>query len=222
MAARPPRRTRASAVLFGVLSLIVMLGVALGVPALRHSLLRTAGWTLVSDDAEQHVDSIVVAVAADGAGVLEAADLVHRGVSPRVAVFSEPTEVWSREFIRRRAPYYNESELSVQQLHALGVSSVDVIPERVGGTHDEGNALPPWCASMGYRSILVVSTTDHSRRVRRIVGRGMRGAGVRVLVRYSRYSSFDPNNWWETEDGFRTGLVELEKLLIDIVRHPFA
>src|SRR5215475_688569 len=35
---------------------------------------------------------------------------------------------------------------------------------------------------------------------------------TRVTVHPSRYSSFDPDGWWETRSGIRTEIVELQKL----------
>jgi hypothetical protein len=35
-----------------------------------------------------------------------------------------------------------------------------------------------------------------------------------------RYSSFDPDQWWETRSGTRREIIELQKLLLDIVLHP--
>ena len=68
---------------------IVTVGAAsMWVPAIRTPVLRAAGWALVITNAPAGpADIIVVAVDADGAGVLEAADLVHEGVATRVAVF---------------------------------------------------------------------------------------------------------------------------------------
>ena len=50
----------------------------------------------------------------------------------------------------------------------------------------------------------------------------MRGQATRVDVRASRYSRFDPDRWWSTREGARTGIVELQKLLFDVVRHPIS
>jgi hypothetical protein len=43
-----------------------------------------------------------------------------------------------------------------------------------------------------------------------------------VSVRTTRYATFDPDRWFETRWGLRIGVVELEKLLLDVVRHPFS
>ena len=50
----------------------------------------------------------------------------------------------------------------------------------------------------------------------------MKGRPVTVRVHSSRYARFDPDRWWQTRTGLRTGIVELQKLLLDIARHPFS
>ena len=36
----------------------------------------------------------------------------------------------------------------------------------------------------------------------------------------ARYSDFDPDRWWQTREGTRTGIIEMQKLLLDVVRYP--
>ena len=82
--------------------------------------------------------------------------------------------------------------------------------------------LPRWSDEQNLKSIMVVSTKDHSRRLLRVLERAMRGHPTQVTVRPARYSSFDPDQWWETRGGVRTEIVELQKLLLDVVRHPIS
>jgi len=194
----------------------------LAIPDSRQALFRAAGRALVADDTVTHVDVIVIAVDDYGAGVLEAADLVHQGIASRVALFSDPPDVSDREFARRGVPYYDAAALSVQQLHALGVSAVEVIERSVGGTEEEGLVLPRWCAERNYHSVLLVTSADHSRRVRRVMRRAFTKQGIELMVRYSRFSRFDPAAWWHTRTGIRTELVESEKLLVDVLLHTLS
>jgi len=211
-------RARSSILLLG---LVVLAGV-LAVPAVHRSLLRAAGWALVASDPLQHADAIVLTINAGGAGVLEAADLLHEGIASRVAVFSDPPDLIDREFIRRGAPYYDLAAVELFQLRALGVTSTEVIPRSALSTHDEASILPRWCAENGYHTIVLVSTTDHSRRIRRMMRRALRGRHTRAIVVYSRYSQFNPDEWWRTRGGTRIELEELQKLLLDILRHPLS
>ena len=67
--------------------------------------------------------------------------------------------------------------------------------------------------------VVFVVARDHSRRIRRVLDRVMKGNPTRVIVQLARYSSFDPNRWWETRGGIRTEIVELEKLVLDVILH---
>jgi hypothetical protein len=151
---------------------------------------------------------------------LEAADLIHSGVASRVAIFPDPPDRVDREFIRRGIPYEDAAARAVRELRALGVGTIEQIPKSVHGTEDIGRVLPDWCDQQGFRSVLLVSPSDHSRRLRRMLHRAMKGHHARIIVRCARYSVFDPDRWWESHDGVRTEIDEFEKLLLDVVRHP--
>jgi len=204
--------------------LVVLLGLALvaGVPAIRTAALRTMGGALVVDEPVESADIIVVPRWAGGAGAIDAADLVHRGIAGRVAVLPEPPTPAERELTRRGIFYHDQTADLVQLLHTLGVAKVDVIPDPAAGTQAEAQVLLSWCDRHQFRSIVVISAPDHSRRVRRALQRAWLGHPTNVIVRSARYSPFDPNRWWETRDGIRIAIVELQKLVLDVVRHPMS
>jgi hypothetical protein len=186
---------------------------------LRESVLRAAGWALVVDEPVSPADIIILSLDSGGAGALEAADLVKRGISKRVAVFEDPPSGEDFEFIRRGLPYEDGAARQIRQLRSLGVTDIVQI-SRVDGTEAEGAVLPAWCDAHQLRSIVVVAATDHSRRLQRVLDRDLKGHPTRVTVQPSRYSSFDPDRWWESRDGARREIVELQKLVLDIVLHP--
>jgi hypothetical protein len=55
-----------------------------------------------------------------------------------------------------------------------------------------------------------------------MLDRVMKGHPTRVTVQSARYSSFDPDRWWETRGGVRAGIVEFQKLVLDVVLHPMS
>jgi hypothetical protein len=200
---------------------VLVAAVCIGLYLVRRPVLRAAGWALVINEPVEPADVIVIALGSDGAGVLEAADLVHGGVATRVAVFAElPDNIVDQEFLRRGIAYENAAARSIQALKLLGVGNVEQMPRYVSGSEDEGTALAEWCGRHQFRSVVVVSSSDHSRRLRRVLRRAMKDQPTRVTVHCARYSRFDPDRWWETHDGTRIELEELEKLLLDILRHP--
>ncbi len=208
------------------LALVALIAIAVSaLYAARESVLRTLGRTLVLEESISPADVIVISLDAGGAGVLEAADLVRQGIATRVAVFADPPSGEDFEFIRRGLPYEDEAGRRIQQLALLGVTSVERIPtddERDdAGTEAEGRALPAWCERNSVGSVIVVSSSDHSRRMRRVFDRYMQGHATRVTIRASLYSPFKADRWWQTRGGVRTAIIELEKLALDVVLHPW-
>jgi len=167
-------------------------------------------------------DVIVVAIDAGGAGTLEAADLVHNGVANRVAVFDDPPSSVDREFLRRGLPYDDRGATAARQLHLLGIENIEPIPRATTGSEQEGEILPGWCEEHGYHTAVLVTSSDHSRRLNRILRRSMHGDELRVIVRGSRYSKFNPDSWWKSRDEVRDGIFEFQKLILDLVQHPLS
>ena len=211
----PARRYVAAATL--AVAVVILL-----LPPARHAILRTAGWWLVAEDPLAAADVIVVAVDGGQAGVLEAADLVQRGIAGRVALLAEPPTPAERELVRRGIPREDGTDILMRHLRLLGVSAVERIPNHVEGTEAAGRLLGEWCARRQLNAVVIVTNADHSRRLRRVLQRSMRGCRARVVVRSARYSQFDPDSWWLTRTGIRTQIVETEKLLLDIARHPWS
>ena len=207
------------AVISVVLALAVLSIVA--IRPFREAVLRAAGWALVVDEPIAPADIIVLSVDSGPAGALEAEDLIQSGISKRVAIFTDPPTEEDREFIRRGLPYDDEGTRQIHRLKLLGVTDVAQI-SRVNGTEDEGQVLPAWCEEHQIRSAIFVATKDHSRRVRRVLNRAMAGHSTHVTVHAARYSNFDPDRWWETRPGVRIEIVELEKLLLDVVLQPLS
>jgi len=213
---RWPRWTR-------ILAALALVAFAiLAIRPLREPVLRAAGWALViKNEPVAPADVIVLSIDSGGAGALEAADLVQSGVSKRVAVFQDPPSGEDHEFIRRGLPYEDAGARQIRQLRMLGVTDVTQI-SRIDGTESEGQLLPQWADQRHLRSIVVVAGKDHSRRLRRVLERDLKGHSTYVAVRAARYSSFDPDRWWETRGGIRTEIIELQKLLLDVVQHPMS
>jgi hypothetical protein len=203
-----------------IVAVLALATFAVVATSLREQVLRAAGWALViNNEPVAPADVIVLSIDSGGAGALEASDLMQSGVSTRVAVFQDPPSGEDHEFIRRGLPYEDAGARQIRQLKMLGVTDFTQI-SRIDGTESEGEMLPQWCDQEHLRSILVVAGKDHSRRRRRVLDRDMEGHSTHVTVRAARYSSFDPDRWWETRAGVRTEIVELQKLLLDVVRHP--
>lgn len=201
-------------------TLILTIVITAGIPALRHWVLSAAGWALVAEDPPGKADIIIISTDSLGSGILEASDLFHAGFATRVAIFDRPPTKVALELMRRGAQPLDVQAFSIQQLHELGITEISLIPAVVG-TVDEGKVVREWCVANSIHSILFVSVPDHSRRTRRVLDRALAQHGIKVMVRYARVADFDPSSWWRSRGGQRVELVEMEKLLLDVLRHPF-
>ncbi len=203
--------------------LVVALAAAIvAVSPVREPVLRAAGWALIVNEPAAPADIIVIVPGIGGAGTLEAADLVQSGIATRVAVFADPPSGEDHEFIRRGLPYEDAAARQIDQLKWLGVT--DVVQIRRADTETEGVAevLSAWCDQHRFRSIVFVANRQHSRRLRRVLDRVMKVHSTRITVQPSRYSGFDPDQWWKTRTGVRIEIVELQRLVLEVVLHPIS
>ena len=192
-----------------------------GLYVARVPILRQVGAVLVYSDPLVAVDVVVVTLDSGSAGALEAGELVRSGAASRVAVFHDPPRYTADlELVRRGLPYDDRSARQMDLLTLLGVRNVLRIPVPVSGTTDEVSALPGWCLAQGFRSVMVVATSDHSYRLHRALVRSTNEQPIGYLVRPSRYSAFDPDRWWTERTGIRIAVIELQKLLLDFVMYP--
>jgi hypothetical protein len=218
----PSRSSRPSRRRVVLIAIVLAAAVFVAVPSVGAPIWRAMGRVLVVDEPVAPADIIVIATDTGGAGVLQAADLVHDRIATRVAVFADPPRGEDLEFIRRGLPYEDAAARQIRQLEWLGITDVVKIPRNEAGSGGEGEVLAPWSDQNAIRSIVFVAARDHSRRIRRVLNRAMKGHTTRVMIQGERYSGFHPDHWWETRTGMRMEIVELQKLVLDFVLHPFS
>jgi hypothetical protein len=188
----------------------------------RSTVGRAIGRALVAEDQVEPADVVVVPEWTQTAGALEAADLVQSGMATSVLVFVRPEQPSTQELVRRGILEADQSVWAVSLLRRLGVQTVQQIEGSDAGTRSEASSLASWCREHQVRSLIFVTTLDHSRRVGRVVRRSLRDQPTTVIIRPTRYARFDPDHWWQTRDNMRTGVVELEKLIVDVLIHPLS
>lgn len=214
---------RVSVVRVGIGTLLIILVIG-ALPPTRIAVLRMAGNVLVVDDPTSRAEAAILTTWAGEAGVLEVADLILSGISSRAVVIVTPPWPHEREFTERSVPYDDTATRLIRLLTASGVppDRIDRLQTDQGGTEGESRAVVQWCNQQDLQTVIVVSTKDHSRRLRRTLHRLGNNMETRFLVRSVRHGAFDPDEWWRTRDGLRAGVIELQKLILDVVRHPLS
>ena len=199
--------------------LVVSLGALLIAP-IRGAVLSRLGAVLILDDPLERAELLALAREAGDTGVLEVADLYEAGQAERVLLLQPKPSAVDLEFARRgvRVP-----DLTLDRLRQLGIPRADlrVIDAGEGGTTAGMLALAEFAHRHRSHSVTVVVSPTHGRRYTRALLRAWPEDLPPPRVRTSRHHPFRANTWRRSRGTLRTGLVELQKLGLDYVAHPW-
>ena len=96
-----------------------------------------------------------------------------------------------------------EKDLTRQVLLKQGVTNADCITigDGVASTYDESRAVRAWLEKTGAKSVIIPTDLFHTRRVRWLFRKELRGTGARVLVAVAPTDQYQATNWWHREEG---------------------
>jgi uncharacterized SAM-binding protein YcdF (DUF218 family) len=104
----------------------------------------------------------------------------------------------------------NEADAMAAHVRALGVPADRILRSRAGvSTAEEAERILPIVRARGVRSVLLVTTSPHSRRARLLFRRAWRGTGIRVLSCPVESPYFRRERWWSRVRDRNVILVEL-------------
>ncbi len=187
-------------IIFRLLVLIILCGLAGMIYLVRHPLLSTAARFWIVQDRITPADAIIVIGDDNFAGdrAAEAAELFRAGWAPQM--------VASGRMLRS---YASVADLIAKDLESHGVppSAVVRFPHRANDTREEAEALKALIAQKGWRRMIVVTSNYHTRRARYIFRRVL-PQNVSLEVAGAADPGFDPANWWESRQGRKTFFLE--------------
>lgn len=181
-----------------VAGVLAILGLVVVAWVVHRPLLGLVGGALVVQDPLEHADAIVVIAGGTPAREALAADLYRQGWAPRVIV--------SRPFTTN----------SIRQLTALGVRLLDLqgesrmvlekygvprdhiiaIAEPARTTEPEIELVSKRAHAEGYKRVILVTSPQHTRRVKVIWNRQNRKGWIEALVVPARDSDVELEDWW--------------------------
>lgn len=197
--------------------LIVSLGALLIAP-IRGAVLSRVDAVLILDDPLEPTELLALTRESGDTGVLEVADLA--GHAERVLLLQPQPSAVELEFTRRGVQM---SDLTLDRLPQLGVprAHLSMIDAGEDGTTAGTQALADFAHRHRSHSVTVVVSPTHGRRYKRALLRAWPENLPPPRVRTSRHHPFRANTWWRSRATLRTGLVELQKLGVDYVAHPW-
>jgi len=207
------RDSERGGIIFRLLLLACFLSLLFAIYLVRHPLLRLAGNFWIIDDSPAYADAIVILGDDNynGDRAARAASLFKAGWAPRV--------VASGRYLR---PYASIAELEQHDLEGDGVPKDAIVrfEHRARDTHEEAIALRQLISSKGWKRIIVVTSTYHTRRSRYICSR-LFPPGTLLRVVPASDGEYDPNNWWTTRAGFEIFGHELAGMVVTLweMRH---
>jgi uncharacterized SAM-binding protein YcdF (DUF218 family) len=174
-----------------------------------------ARWLIVSAPLD-HADAIVVL---SGSSTLSertqhAARLYSQHRSKRILLTTDNRQGgWSAA--EHRNPYFDE--IAVKELSGLGVPSqnVEVVRPPVNSTWDEALLISQYSKTHNLRSILIVTSSYHSRRALWTFRTLLRGSSTQIGLDpvETGIQTPSPTTWWLHARGWQLVLVEYLKLI---------
>lgn len=174
-----------------------------------------AGRFLIVDDPIRPADALVVLAGARVDRWLEAVDLYREGKGKNILLspgYLEPAEVRLRA---NGIDYPAATDLIRDAMVQMGIpaTAITSIPEGMDNTAHEALFAARIARERGWKSVVVVTSPYHTRRSLFAFQRELRGTGIDVQVRGTRYDDIDPDRWWKRRHDFRFVSWELQKYI---------
>ena len=128
----------------------------------------------------------------------EAARLYHEGLAPKILLMDVKPSPTTKLGIT--SP---EKDLTRQVLLKKEVPDSDCITigDGVANTYDESRAVRTWLEKTGAKKVLIPTDLFHTRRVRWLFRKQLKGTGGTVTVRAVAPEQYQATNWWRHEEG---------------------
>jgi uncharacterized SAM-binding protein YcdF (DUF218 family) len=164
----------------------------------RAPLLRAAANAWIVNEPLEKADAIVVLGGGLETRPFEAARLYHAGLAPKILLMDVKLTPTTKLGIT--SP---EKDLTRQVLLKQQVPDTDcvTIGDGVASTYDESRAVRAWLEKTGARKIIIPTDLFHTRRVRWLFRKQLKGTGARAAVVIAPLEQYQATNWWQSEAG---------------------
>ena len=174
---------------------------------------RLGRWLVVEDPLVKS-DAIIVLGGTMYERQLEAVDLYNDKWAPRIYLFRELIDWGELALIERGVPYTTSVDMQIASMVQLGVprDAIEIL-DRAGSTAEESDYVRRLVTTQKMARVIVVSSKQHTRRVRLVMRRRLADTATEVIVRPSRYDRSNVERWWTERATLRFTLFETQRLL---------
>ena len=174
---------------------------------------RLGAWLVVEDPLEK-ADAMVVLGGTVYERPLEAVELFNEGWAPRIYLLRQIADWGEAHLVERKIQYTREVDLQVELMGRLGVPREAIgILDQANSTAEESDRVLALSTREKFSRVIVVTSKQHTRRARLVMNRRMKPAGVRVIVRSTRFDRSDVDRWWANRSTLRFTLFETQRLI---------
>lgn len=187
-------------IFFRLISLLILAALIFLFYLVRRPILREMGEFWIVEGPVSNADALIILGDdnLEGSRAGKAAELYSDHLAPAI--------VASGRMLR---PYAGIGELMERDLTDRGVpaSAITVFRHTAGDTIDEAQALRGLVVQKGWRHVIVVTSSYHTRRARYIFSKVF-PTNVQVDVAGARDPDYDPSDWWQHKADLRIFLHE--------------
>jgi len=207
-----------------LLAAVVLLGLLILAGAVHRPVLTAIGSALVVDDTPQPADAIVVLAGATPSREAKAAQLFREGWAPRVIISRAVMPDDVRELIAlgvRPLDWQGEARLALEK-YGVPADHIVALEDEVRITEAELRRVHALAREHGYRRLILVTSLQHTRRVKVIWERETRTDPVAGLVVAAPTDEFSVEGWWRKRRAAEAVLHEyLGILLLSLGLSPY-
>jgi uncharacterized SAM-binding protein YcdF (DUF218 family) len=205
-APRARRTSQGGGILTRFIFLLAFAAFLFGLYLFRVPILQACGHFWIADEAPGPADAIMILGDDNlqGDRASRAAELYRAHWAPHIVASGRPLR-----------PYLSIPDLMRRDLLQRGVPEAAIVtyPRPVGNTREEAEALRHLAIERGWRHVLVVTSSYHTRRSRFIFYRVWpRDYEFRIISAHD--SEFDPDSWWRSREGVKLVFHETIGILV--------
>ncbi len=204
------RRRRSRKGMFILVAVLLLLLLFL----LHRPLFAAVGNVLVTEDAPQQSDVIVVLMGGVPDRIVQGVELYQEGLAD-IIVMVRSHDLNNYELAEALALNIpGNVDINSDIARQLGVPQerIIILDERADSTRDEALAVRDYLQANNLNSLLLVTSRFHSMRAKKTFEQVL-GVDYRVNSMPSPYDPFNPDSWWKERRQLRNVFFEYQKLL---------
>ncbi|MEX0813262.1 MAG: YdcF family protein [Chitinophagales bacterium] len=194
----------------GLIAILFISLLPLSAYLFKFQILYATGNYLIAEDPLEKSDAIFVLSGGPFERGMAAMDIYFQGYSDTIICMGSVVP----QDLRALGFNYKESELIKHFLiHSMQIPEqhVKILPEG-SSTFEESAAILDYCQKQGFKTVIIVSSAFHTRRIQQTFKEKFKDRGIKTIVR-GHIRRHDPPYWWQNEQDMINVNNEYIKLL---------